>query len=135
MEDPQKPCPRNLPVKTGLTSGLLFDGSGKCLLAHLLVRVTLTNHRRLCLLPTDYAIRHTVATISTGVEVSCQEKGLVRHQYDLALEKMCNRKNVTYVSLRDLKFRDPLSEEGVHPLSSGHAMIAQRVPQVLNRLG
>jgi hypothetical protein len=60
VENAQKPCPRNLPVKTGLTSGLFFDGSGKCLLAHLLVRVTLTNHRRLCLVPTDYAIRHTV---------------------------------------------------------------------------
>src|SRR6266704_865642 len=47
MEDPPEHCPRNLPVKTLLTGGLIFDGSGKCLLAHLLVRVTLTNHRRL----------------------------------------------------------------------------------------
>src|SRR2546428_13298768 len=47
MEDAPEHCPRNLPVKTLLTGGLVFDGSGKCLLAHLLVRVTLTNHRRL----------------------------------------------------------------------------------------
>jgi len=35
----------------------------------------------------------------------------------------------------DLKFHDHLSEDGVHPLSSGHAMIAERVLQVLSRLG
>ena len=60
---------------------------------------------------------------------------LDRHEYDLALEKMCNRKNVAYVSLRDLKFHDHLSEDGVHPLSSGHAVIAERVLRVLSRLG
>jgi len=60
---------------------------------------------------------------------------LDRHEYDLALEKMCNRKNVTYGSLRGLKFHDHLSKDGVHPLSSGHAMIAERVLQVLSRLG
>jgi len=30
-----------------------------------MVRVTLTNHRRLCLFPADYAIRHTVVTVKT----------------------------------------------------------------------
>jgi hypothetical protein len=74
-------------------------------------------------------------TVLFILEKSISFYSLDRHEYDLALEKMCNLKNVTYVSLRDLKFHDHLSEDGVHPLSSGHAMIAERVLQVLSRLG
>src|SRR5205807_8672203 len=83
VENAQKPRPRNLPVKTGLTSGLFFDGSGKCLLAHPLVRVTLTNHRRLFLFPTDYDIRHTVVTVEvnsrTGIVSAPGEREVPTH--------------------------------------------------------
>ena len=74
-------------------------------------------------------------TVPFILEKTLSFYSLDRHEYGLALEKMCNRKNVTYVSLRDIKFHDHLSEDGVHPLSSGHAMIAERVLQVLSRLG
>jgi len=74
-------------------------------------------------------------TVPFILEKTLSFYSLDRHEYDLALEKMCNRKNVTYVPLRDLKFHDHLSEDGVHPLSSGHATIAERVLQVLSRLG
>lgn len=54
-------------------------------------------------------------------------------EYDLALAKLCGRKGVSYVSLRNLKFNDHLSEDGVHPISSGHAMIAERVLEALTQ--
>jgi hypothetical protein len=34
-----------------------------------MVRVTLTNHRRLCLFPTDYEIRHAVVTVKVNPEI------------------------------------------------------------------
>ncbi|TMI15454.1 hypothetical protein E6H33_06330 [Candidatus Bathyarchaeota archaeon] len=58
-----------------------------------------------------------------------------QHEYDSALETTCRSKGVDYVSLRDVKIRDHLSEDGVHPLSSGHAMIAERVLQALTEFG
>src|SRR2546427_12346878 len=36
MEDAQEHRPRNLPIKTVLRGEMFFDGSGKCLLAHLI---------------------------------------------------------------------------------------------------
>lgn len=54
-----------------------------------------------------------------------------QREYDLALEALCRKKGVTYVSLRDLKFGTHLSEDGVHPISSGHALIAERVRDAL----
>src|SRR5712664_4484281 len=73
-------------------------------------------------------------TVPFILEKTLSFYSLDRHEYDLALEKMCNLKHVTYVSLRDLKSHDHLSEDGVHPLSSGHAMIAERVLKVLSIL-
>ena len=52
-------------------------------------------------------------------------------EYDLALEDVCRSEGVTYVSLRALNFESHLSEDGVHPLSSGHALIAERVLDAL----
>ena len=57
-----------------------------------------------------------------------------QREYDLALEKLCVRKGVRYVSLRNMMFEDHLSEDGVHPLSSGHAIIAESVLEALGRL-
>ncbi len=50
-----------------------------------------------------------------------------QREYDSALERVCDRKKVTYVSLRNLMLENHLSDDGVHPLTSGHAMIAERV--------
>ena len=57
-----------------------------------------------------------------------------RREYDLALETVCRRKGVRYVSLRTLMLEEHLSEDGVHPLSSGHAIIAESVLEALGRL-
>lgn len=57
-----------------------------------------------------------------------------REKYDSALEAVCARKNVRYVPLRDLRFENHLSEDGVHPLSSGHAMIAEIIGEVISKL-
>ncbi len=57
-----------------------------------------------------------------------------RREYDLALETVCRTKGVRYVSLRTLMLEDHLSEDGVHPLSSGHAIIAESVLEALGRL-
>lgn len=57
-----------------------------------------------------------------------------RREYDMALEAVCSKKGVRYISLSDLELRDHLSDDGVHPLSAGHAMIAQRVIEVLRQL-
>jgi lysophospholipase L1-like esterase len=57
-----------------------------------------------------------------------------QREYDSALETVCRRKRVRHVSLRDLKFENHLLEDGVHPLSSGHAMIADRVLEAIDQL-
>jgi len=57
-----------------------------------------------------------------------------QREYDLALEKLCLRKGVRYVSLRNLMLEDQLSEDGVHPLSSGHAIIAEKVLEAISQL-
>lgn len=57
-----------------------------------------------------------------------------QREYDLALETVCHRKGVRYVSLRTLMLENHLSEDGVHPLSSGHAIIAESVLEALGRL-
>jgi lysophospholipase L1-like esterase len=54
--------------------------------------------------------------------------------YDSALEAVCRRKGIRYVPLRDLKFENYLSEDGVHPISSGHKIIAERVVDVIGEL-
>jgi lysophospholipase L1-like esterase len=50
-----------------------------------------------------------------------------QHEYDSALETLCRKKGVRYVSLRNLSLENHLSEDGVHPLSEGHAIIAKKV--------
>ena len=55
-----------------------------------------------------------------------------RIEYDKALEKLCRTKGVSYVSLRDSKLEQYLSEDGVHPLTSGHAIIARKVLDALS---
>ena len=57
-----------------------------------------------------------------------------QRNYDSALEAVCQRKEVRHVLLRDLRFENHLSEDGVHPLSSGHAIIAERVLEALAQL-
>ena len=56
-----------------------------------------------------------------------------QREYDLGLEKLCLRKGVRYVSLRNLMLEDHLSEDGVHPLSSGHAIIAEKVLEAISQ--
>ncbi|HVH14524.1 MAG TPA: hypothetical protein VNA15_02240 [Candidatus Angelobacter sp.] len=55
-------------------------------------------------------------------------------EYDLALETVCRRRGVRSVSLGNLMLEDYLSEDGVHPLSSGHAIIAETVLKALGQL-
>ncbi len=62
-------------------------------------------------------------TISFGVEDL--------NGYDSALRIVCDKKKVRYVSLKKLKLENHLSEDGVHPLSSGHAIIAEKVLEAL----
>lgn len=50
-----------------------------------------------------------------------------KNEYDMALEKLCRTKGVEYISLRDSGVEQFLSEDGVHPLTPGHAIIAQKV--------
>jgi lysophospholipase L1-like esterase len=57
-----------------------------------------------------------------------------QHEYDSALERVCRRKGVRYVSLRNVGLEMHLSEDGVHPLSSGHAIIAERVLEAITEL-
>jgi lysophospholipase L1-like esterase len=57
-----------------------------------------------------------------------------QQNYDSALEAVCRRKRVRYVSLRDMAFENHLSDDGVHPVSSGHAMIAERVLRAIIQL-
>ncbi|HZY94085.1 MAG TPA: GDSL-type esterase/lipase family protein [Candidatus Bathyarchaeia archaeon] len=56
-----------------------------------------------------------------------------QNAYDSALRTVCDRKGVSYVSLKNLKLENHLSDDGVHPLSSGHAIIAKRVLEALNQ--
>lgn len=57
-----------------------------------------------------------------------------QREYDSALKTVCRSKEVRYVPLRNLELKDHLSEDGVHPLSSGHEMIARRVLGALTKL-
>jgi lysophospholipase L1-like esterase len=57
-----------------------------------------------------------------------------QQEYDSALETVGNRKRVRYVSLKNMAFENHLSEDGVHPLSSGHALIAERVLEAIAQL-
>jgi phospholipase/lecithinase/hemolysin len=41
---------------------------------------------------------------------------------------------VTYVSLRNLMLENHLSDDGVHPLTSGHSMIAEKVLETMTHL-
>jgi lysophospholipase L1-like esterase len=50
-----------------------------------------------------------------------------RREYDLALKEVCDKSGASYVSLSDLMLENHISYDGVHPLPSGHAMIAQRI--------
>jgi lysophospholipase L1-like esterase len=54
-----------------------------------------------------------------------------QHEYDSALETLCRKKGVRYISLRNLDLEMHLSEDGVHPLSSGHTIIAERVLEAI----
>jgi lysophospholipase L1-like esterase len=56
-----------------------------------------------------------------------------QRDYDTALEKVCYQKGVDYVSLRNLKLENQLSDDGVHPLTSGHAIIAKRVLEAITQ--
>lgn len=53
-------------------------------------------------------------------------------EYDNALETLCRTKGVGYVSLRNSGVEQYLSEDGVHPLTSGHAIIARKVLDALS---
>jgi lysophospholipase L1-like esterase len=57
-----------------------------------------------------------------------------RDKYDSALKSLCVEKRVMYVSLGNLMIERHLSEDGVHPLSSGHKIIAGRVLEALAQL-
>jgi len=58
-----------------------------------------------------------------------------QREYDSALETLCRKKGVRYVSLRNLSLEKYLSEDGVHPLSEGHAIIAKKVLEAIDELG
>jgi lysophospholipase L1-like esterase len=58
-----------------------------------------------------------------------------QHEYDSALETLCRKREVRYVSLRNLSLENHLSEDGVHPLSEGHAIIAKKVLGAMAQLG
>jgi lysophospholipase L1-like esterase len=58
-----------------------------------------------------------------------------QQEYDSALETLCRKKGVRYVSLRNLSMENHLSEDGVHPLSEGHAIIAKKVLGAIAQLG
>ena len=57
-----------------------------------------------------------------------------RHDYDSELETVCHRKGVAYIPLKNLALENHLSEDGVHPLSSGHAIIAEKVDGAISQL-
>ncbi len=50
-----------------------------------------------------------------------------QQMYDSALKAICNKKGVGYIPLVGTDLENHLSYDGVHPLSSGHAIIARRV--------
>jgi hypothetical protein len=58
-----------------------------------------------------------------------------QREYGLALEKLCSKKHVVYVSLKSSGLENHLSYDGVHPISSGHALIAEVVLDANARLG
>jgi lysophospholipase L1-like esterase len=55
-------------------------------------------------------------------------------EYDSALKRLCDTKGVGYISMRNLKIENHLSEDGVHPLTSGHAIIARRILEAISRV-
>ncbi len=55
-----------------------------------------------------------------------------QREYDKALETLCQKKTVRYISLRNLGIEKHLSEDGVHPLTSGHAIIARRIIETIS---
>lgn len=56
-----------------------------------------------------------------------------QRNYDMALKELCNKNKVRYIPLRDLKLENHLSDDGVHPLPSGHAIIAKHVLEAITQ--
>ena len=78
-----------------------------------MVRVTLTNHRRLCLFPTDYDIRHTVVTVNLAHRTrftarfrgSCDTASIACHTYSDSYSKVVR----SLIEHARCPTRDPLS--------------------------